>query len=196
MRFLREFGFKYVYITDIDMMICPEIPTLLDFHLKEIKETGLCYSNTPRWKEPMGDNRMTGLHFVTKEWWRQTEIASAHELDRLVKGEIGGCKCDDELMLMRIIKASGLPVADRRPLIPRHHGIHLGTLRDYRKMTLQARRNAVHRRIGMEKAAYWLGLIKTPEYGRIFSEIKKTDKQATWELTELEKFCHQITGQL
>lgn len=185
---------RYTYITDIDMMICPETPSLLDFHLAEIKATGLCYSNVPRWKEPMGENRMTGLHFVTKDWWEITAEVRKNEYARLQRGEIGQLKCEDELMLMRIIKASGLPVTERSHLISRHHGIHLGTLRDYRKMTIQQRRVAVHRRVSHEKAKYWLDLIETPEYKGIFKEIIKRDQQATWELKELEKYCRQIAG--
>lgn len=185
---------KYVYITDIDMMICPETPSLLDFHLREIEKTGLCYSNVPRWKEPMGENRMTGLHFVTKEWWGKTYDARAFEQVRLMRGEIGSLKCEDELMLMRIIKASGLPLTERGHLVSRHHGIHLGTLRDQRDKTLQQRRNAIKSRVNVEKASYWLDLIDTVEYRDIFREIIKQDLQAVWELKELEKFCHQIAG--
>ncbi|MBE3122181.1 MAG: hypothetical protein IMZ53_01435 [Thermoplasmata archaeon] len=185
---------KYTYITDIDMMICPETPSLLNFHLNEIKQTGLCYSNVPRWKEPMGENRMTGLHFVTDDWWDKTNNARHYELNRLLNAEIGSCKCEDELMLMRIIKASGLPVTERGHLVSRHHGIHLGTLRDQRDKTLQQRRNAVKSRVSVEKALYWLNLVDTPEYRGIFKEIIKRDLQAVWELRELEKYCRQIAG--
>lgn len=185
---------KNIYITDIDMMICQESISLLDFHLNEIKQTGLCYSNVPRWKEPMGENRMTGLHFVTDEWWDRTIEARKKEFRRLTVGEIGSLKCEDELMLMRIIKASGLPVTERGHLVSRHHGIHLGTLRDQREKTLQQRRNAIKSRVSVEKATYWLNLIDTVEYRDIFRDIIKRDLQAVWELKELEKFCHQIAG--
>ncbi len=184
----------YTYITDIDMMICPETTCLLDFHILETMKTHLCYSNVPRWKEPMGENRMTGLHFVTKEWWWRTMKARGEELARLERGEIGSLKCEDELMLMRIIKASGLPVTERGHLVSRHHGIHLGTLRDQRQKTIQQRRNAIKSRVSVEKASYWLDLIETVEYRDIFREIIRQDLQAVWELKELEKHCRQIAG--
>jgi hypothetical protein len=185
-------GYQYVYITDIDMMICPEKPTLLEYHLKEIAETGLCYSNTPRWKEPMAENRMTGLHFVTSQWWGVTERERFFNAENVMHGKIGNLKCDDELMLMRIIKGSGLPVAARRPLVQRHHGIHLGVLRDYKKETLQRLRNAVMWRVGVEKAVYWLGLIKEPGYQEIYKKLAHTDSQIIQELKLLEKYCRQI----
>ena len=194
MRFLFPVapGYKYIYITDIDMMICPETPSLLDFHLAEIMETGLCYSNVPRWKEPMGENRMTGLHFVTEEWWGVTHEARAKETIRLVNGEIGSCKCDDELLLMRIVRASGLRVTDRKHLISRHHGIHLGTLRDYRQFSYQKRRANVYKRLKGDKARFWVEFVETEEYRSLFSAIRKADEQAKWELEELEKFARQI----
>lgn len=183
--------YKNVYITDVDMMICPETPSLLDFHRAEMRETGLYYSNVPRWREPMGENRMTGLHFVGSQWWIASELAREHERQRLFCGEIGDCKCDDELMLMRIIKNSGLPVTQTSNLLRRHHGIHLGTLRDYRGETLQKRRGAVYSRI-RPHAGYWRELIETEDYKKLFAEIRRQDKDAEWELKELEKFVRQL----
>ena len=143
-RYLMELRtYKYVYITDIDMMIMRETPTLLDFHLAEIENTGLPYSNVPRWHEPMGENRLTGLHFVTNAWWDITKKARDEERRRLYAGEIGNMKCDDELMLMRIVKNSGLAVPPNSELLCRHHGIHLGTYRDYKPKGLQSLKAAL-----------------------------------------------------
>jgi hypothetical protein len=195
MRFLvlPDAPHKYTYITDVDMMICPETQAILDFHTEEMTRTGLCYSNVPRWKEPMGENRMTGLHFVSDSWWEKTYVARTGERDRLHGGDIGSCKCDDELMLMRIIKRSGLAVTERGNLLRRHHGIHLGTLRDYRNQTLQKRRCNVLTRI-RKHAGYWCDLIETEDYKKLFADIQKQDKEATWELKELEKFARQTAG--
>jgi hypothetical protein len=102
-------------------------------------------------------------------------------------------KCDDELMLMRIVKNSGMPVTKRSNLLVRHHGIHLGTFRDNRKESIQKRRNAAYSRI-RPHARYWLGLIETPEYKSLFRGIQKQDEQAAWELKEAEKYAHQLGG--
>jgi len=178
-----------VYITDIDMMICPEKVRIEAFHKAEIEQTGYCYSNSPRWKEPHGENRLTGLHYVTKEWWDRTLLMRSFELNALQDGKLGHCKCDDEMMLMRIVKNSGLPVTKQSQLTSRHHGIHLGTVRDYAKETIQSRKSALKERIDRFRANYWLKLIETQEYRSIFATIQKQDKQATWELQELERFC-------
>ena len=177
-----------VYITDVDMMICPEKVSIQDFHREEIRQSGLCYSNSPRWKEPHGENRLTGLHYVTSEWWKETIKQRKIEYGKLVNGKIGNCKCDDEMMLMRIVKESGLPVAKYGPLINRHHGIHLGTIRDYAGGTLQTKKVVLRQRIDKERAWYWCNLIDTEDYRKLFAEIQKQDKQATYELKELEKF--------
>ncbi len=177
------------YITDVDMMICPESVDIQHFHRAEIEKTGLCYSNSPRWREPHGENRLTGLHYVTNNWWEVTQEQRNIEFAKLEKGEIGHVKCDDEMMLMRIVKNSGLPVAKYGPLLNRHHGIHLGTVRDYANDTVQKRRSALQQRIDKNRAKYWCDLIDTDDYKKLFAEIKKQDKQATWELNELEKFC-------
>lgn len=183
--------YNYVYITDIDMLICPESPSLLTFHTLEMEKTGLPYSNVPRWKEPMGENRLTGLHFIEERWYTRTFEAREKELYNLKNGLIGSCKCDDELMLMRIVKASGLDIPERGNLLRRHHGIHLGTLRDYRDKTLQQRRNNVRTRI-RPHAGYWCNLIETADYKAIVRTIR--DKDLLWELKELEKFARQIAG--
>ena len=80
-----------VYITDVDMMICPEKVSIQDFHREEIRQSGLCYSNSPRWKEPHGENRLTGLHYVTSEWWKETIKQRKIEYGKLVNGKIGNC---------------------------------------------------------------------------------------------------------
>lgn len=177
-----------IYITDIDMMICPEKVSIQDFHRDEIRKSGLCYSNSPRWKEPHGENRLTGLHYVTSEWWKATSAQRTIEYNKLVAGEIGHCKCDDEMSLMRIVKNSGLEVAKYGPLINRHHGIHLGTIRDYADKTYQTMKTVLRQRIDRERAWYWCNFIDTEDYKKLFREIEKQDKQATMELKTLEKF--------
>lgn len=177
-----------IYITDVDMMICPEKVSIQDFHRNEIRQSGFCYSNSPRWKEPHGQNRLTGLHYVTNEWWNKTELRRSYYINELCEGRLGHNKDDDEQMLMRIVKESGLEVPKYGPLINRHHGIHLGTIRDYAGDTLQTKKTVLRQRIDKERAWYWCNLIDTEDYRKLFIEIEKQDKQATYELKELEKF--------
>jgi hypothetical protein len=57
--------------------------------------------------------------------------------------------------------------------------------------TVQKMRSAMKARLSKEKAVYWCNLIETVEYKKLFSDIKRQDRQATQELTILEKFARQ-----
>lgn len=193
----REFhDYKYVYITDIDMMIVREPVSILDFHTNEINETGLCYSNTPRGMEERGFDRLTGLHFVTQEWWGATHEARYDYLRKLEMGLIGDVAIHDELMLMNIVKESGLQVAPpKRDLICRHHGLHLGTVRAHKHETLQKLRRDVFIRVSVQRAKEWMKVVETPEYRSIMQDIKRRDKMAYDELCIMEKFTRQRSNE-
>lgn len=188
--------YKYVYITDIDMMIVRESVTILDFHTNEINETGLCYSNTPRGNEERGFDRLTGLHFVTQEWWENTKGIRKKYLKMLSDCEIGEVAIHDELMLMNIVKESGLPVSPpKRDLICRHHGLHLGTVRAHKHETLQKLRRDVFIRVSVQRAKEWMKVVETPEYRSIMLDIKRRDKMAYDELCIMEKFTRQRSNE-
>jgi hypothetical protein len=193
----KEFDYyKYVYITDIDMMIVREPVSILDFHTNEINETGLCYSNTPRGTEERGFDRLTGLHFVNQEWWGATHEARYDYLRKLEMGLIGDVAIHDELMLMNIVKESGLPVAPpKRDLICRHHGLHLGTVRAHKHETLQKLRRDVFIRVSVQRAKEWMKVVETPEYRSIMQDIKRRDKMAYEELCIMEKFTRQRSNE-
>jgi hypothetical protein len=140
------------------MMIMPETPSLKDFHIQEMQESGLCYSNTPRGTEERGADRVTGLHFVGFEWFNKTYDARRKYLERCMNGEYTN-RIDDELILMRVIKESGLEVPRKRPLMKRHHGIHFGTLRAYKSHDRKHRFEQLRLRISPERARQWQELI-------------------------------------
>jgi hypothetical protein len=188
--------YRYVYITDIDMMIVREPVSILDFHLSELSETGLCYSNTPRGMEERGFDRLTGLHFVTQYWFEKTKDARSNFLKKLCDNEIGEVAIHDELMLMDIVKESGLPVAPpKKDLICRHHGLHLGTVRAHKHETLQKLRRDVFIRVSVQRAKEWLKVVETPEYRSIIQDIKRRDKMAYDELCIMEKFTRQRSNE-
>lgn len=185
-------GFDYCYITDIDMMIMRENPTLLDFHIAEMKETGLCYSNCIRGGgEEDGANRLTGLHFVNRQWWNDTRAVRDRYLMALKRGSFGHIAIDDELMLMKIVKESGLGIVPRRTLVVRHHGIHLGTFRAKKTATIQERKRAARIRITADYARQWQEIVSTPEYVKMYEKIRTKDREAAYELYEADKFTKQ-----
>jgi hypothetical protein len=184
--------YQYFYITDIDMMILREDPGIVAYHLKEMQAQSLCYSNSPRGTEAFGHLRLTGLHFCNHDWYMHTYPARMMYLAELKAGKIGNIAIEDELMLMNIVKESGLTLPQPMyKLVNRHHGIHLGTLRAHSKETIQKRRSHVFIRVSPHKAKQWLEIIGKREYVNILSAIYKKDRMAYNELMEMEKFCQQ-----
>lgn len=120
--------YDYVLITDIDVMIMREEPTLLERRLHRMRKYGLnCYDN--HISVINGDNsKMPGMHFVTKDWWDKTRKAR-REYAEILKNHIIQ-KDFDELMLYQIIKKSGLPIQDKKPMAGTEHGWHLGAYRN------------------------------------------------------------------
>jgi len=155
--------FDYVYITDIDMMILEEKVSLLNFHLNEMSETGLCYSNSRRnkkhWK---GTTSLTGLHFVSQKWFNKTE-KSRKNYDELLKvGSVGEKREFDGFLLYLMCKESGLKTPEKYPLAMRHHGYHLANARlfhTYKK---------INKRLSVEKAEKWMKIRNTETFERIY----------------------------
>lgn len=143
-------GYDYVYITDIDMMITPEKVDLLYYHLNEMGETGLCYSNSLRnskhWK---GTESFTGLHFVSKEWFERTEKSRLKYHTKLRMGRVGSKREYDGHMLYLMAKESGLEICKKLKLAQRHHGIHLGNFRLFKTMV------KLKKRMNEEKCLKW-----------------------------------------
>lgn len=133
-RFLTSNGdYDRVYITDIDMIHLTCCGDLWAHHEAIGKQYGTCYSNTCRRREPLGAQRMTGLHMCLPGWYEATSVSRNEEQEALDRRVIGKGRFDDELMLRRIVERSGLPVLDHPGnLVKRHFGIHMGTIRAYR----------------------------------------------------------------
>lgn len=110
-RFLEtpELVSEYTYIGDIDILILENITGL---HLKNMKKTGLPYSNILR---PDGKS-LTGLHFTkTGEYYPLAEIQ-----DKSIR---------DEDMLYEMIILRGLPLPGEEDKFRPMHGFHLSLSR-------------------------------------------------------------------
>jgi len=182
---------KYVYISDVDMMILREDPTLLDFHLAEMEKDKLCYSNSPRTTEPQGPQRLTGLHFATKLWYTRTAEARRNYIHMLNNGELGQHKFDDELILMKVCKDSGLEIPKARPLVRRHHGIHVGTIRaySYKRHSRNTLSQQLKMRITIEQARQWLSYYDDPIFQAIVQKVSRRNRIIKLELEKLFSFC-------
>ncbi len=116
--------YDFVLITDSDMLIKREDPTLLDQHAAHMEVFDLkCYQN---YVGSMYENspRLPGIHFVTKDWWGPTRgTRQKYGLDLRQNGSHGWEW--DEVMLGKIVRESGLPLQDE-PSLWANHGVHLG----------------------------------------------------------------------
>lgn len=176
-----------VYVTDIDMMIFRECPTLQEFHKTEMIDTGLCYSNSLRNNnEENAYERVTGLQYNTPEWYEKTAERRAYYHAEVLAGRVGKNRIDDELMLKKIIVESGLPLPPKKSLIHRHHGIHLGICRAYRWQSHHLRQTAMMRRISPEQAIKWQTVIGADNYPSMMERIG--DPDILWDLNEMDIF--------
>lgn len=182
----------YVYINDVDMMVLRESISIVDFHTAEMRETGLCYSNTPRRREYLGTSRLTGLHFVNQEWYPRTSKQRELYENMLKNGEIGNSRFDDELVLMKIARESGLKIPKPRQLLNRHHGIHLGTIRSYVNRTNQTINAQLGMRITPEYAQQWIAFYDDPDFQTIVKVISEKNRTIKNELTILYAFCRRL----
>src|SRR5574343_1717775 len=89
------------YITDVDMLLLPELISLVEFHEAEMVESGLPYSNSHRSvQEERGLERMTGLHYCNRKWYADTIDEREAIMLEMAEGKIGDGRIDDELILM------------------------------------------------------------------------------------------------
>ncbi len=183
--------YKYVYVTDVDMMILCEPVPILEFHKLQMEIDKLSYSNSPRTTEPQGSQRMTGLHFATKLWYVRTAEARRKYMHMINNGELGRHKFDDELILMKVCKESGLGIPKARPLVRRHFGIHLGTIRaySYKRHSRNTLAQQLKMRITIDQAKQWLSYYDDPEFLAIVQHVSKRNRIIKLELQKLYSFC-------
>lgn len=176
-----------VYITDIDLMILPEKQSIYDFHHAEMDFHCLCYSNSPRDNDELHSfERLTGLHYATKEWYRRTEEHRATALHLLNNNHLGNQRIDDEITLKNICLLSGVGIPPKRNLLKRHHGVHLGVIRAWKKHGIQTVRTKLRIRVTPERALEWQRVVAEPQYKEILGRIQ--DKEIRREFEMLDKF--------
>jgi len=162
------FGFKYAYFTDIDVLVRPEATPLLEQHVEVLEKTGLCYENLSL-THPEG-RRMPGVHFIdVKQWFPIVQNAVRAEREALKQPNAAKAWDYDELMLHRIVEASGagLPPPWIKPSEPwRWHGLHLGS---YRRKKEGRRLRDLHAR-DRDLLKYLLG---NSEFNRILQICQK-----------------------
>lgn len=178
--------YENVYITDIDMMIVSQSVDLLYYHLNEMGETGLCYSNSLRnskhWK---GTESFTGLHFASKEWFERTEEARQKYWTKLRLGRVGSKREYDGHMLYLMAKESGLGKCKKLKLAERHHGIHLGNFRLFKTMV------KLKKRMNTDKCLKWQEWQRDPLFRRICALVSN-DPKVKLQLKAMDLHCKVV----
>lgn len=140
--------YDYVYLTDVDLLIMPEQPSLLEQHIQHCETLGLPYSNFVR----LNTKRLTGLHFMkSKEYF----LAIAPVVDKYAawiqeKGiheVMGEGRSHGERLLYRIVEESGLGLPPSKcerakalnlnnynqVCFGPYHGVHIGLGRSVKR---------------------------------------------------------------
>lgn len=177
--------FSHIYITDIDMMIMREHRDIGYFHLIEMSETGMCYSNSLRNAlHYAGSKSLTGLHFASLEWFERTNDLVSEYRDLLKEGILGTYREFDGVMLYRIADRSGCGLPGKYRLTKRHHGIHLGNFRLFGKNRLK-----LDTRITMEHRARWMQFMGDSVFRNICETCRNDNAEMDSQLRDLELFC-------
>lgn len=114
--------YNYIYIGDVDIIICKEEASLLNQHLNHCKKLNSPYSNSVR----PDSKRLSGLHFIKKNEYYAKMDSIIFKYKEILK--LGGLRNErNEEVLYKMVVESGLflPLGWFRP----HHGIHLGRWR-------------------------------------------------------------------
>ncbi len=141
-RELKEFD--YAYMGDVDFLLFKETPSLLQAHIRHLKQIGLPFSNAIR----KDSSRLTGLHFIhVASYYEKMDTIISEYLLNKSKIRVAAKKHekDDEEFLYKIIK-QGIGFGGIEEKIIQggeyfyrpHHGSHLGVLRGEKMVKMRA----------------------------------------------------------
>ena len=127
-------------ITDIDLMFFNHEPTHYQYHdIMAGSLGGDYYAHHAPWKKPerfpggwKGEKERIagGLVYVKPEWWEKTESIRKKYMGKLLIGEIGTYREEDEVVLCKILKEAGYRITSSKHLPTQYRGIHLGDFKD------------------------------------------------------------------
>lgn len=134
-------AYDYAYIGDIDILFLPEQMSILDFHIRQLSELQLPFSNKVRLdKHGALTQRLTGLHFFkTKEYFEKVNpIISRIKMDQSYRDNYLKGLERDEIFLYKLNKDAfdfgpELLSTAQRPW----HGLHLGITRGNKDLDIQ-----------------------------------------------------------
>ncbi len=155
-------GFDYIYMGDIDILICKEDLPLHLQHITHSSKYNIPYSNSVR----PNSERLSGLHFIIKEKYFQSTLSVIKKHATLLKGrKLGAVK--NENLLYNIIRESKLPLPPGwfRP----HHGIHLGVWRKQNVRISEEKWNTMGRNEYVKYYKYFLSVAANEQYKKVYA---------------------------
>jgi hypothetical protein len=183
-------GYEYFFITDIDVMICQENPNLMESRLNDLIG---CYSNTRRDQDFTGEiGRLTAPHFFHSSWWDKTREARNHFKHELESGTIGRNLWDNEVILYKLAKLSGLKIPPVGDPFKYHCGIHLGNQRNIEGFNEEHKRRYMLAHISREWSVEWRRTSKMRGYVKAKEAMRLKDRQAYTEVVTVEKYVDMI----
>lgn len=168
-------AYDYMYIGDIDIIICKEKESLLDQHLKHCIDINLPYSNSVR----PNSERLSGLHFVKKNEYYEKVNDVMQKYRILLKNSVLRDAKNEET-LYKIVKESGflLPNGWFRP----HHGLHLHLWRKKKSPLI----DGVLREVGKNTYEGYYEFYKSLKKDLLFKEVYDVEKLV--ELSNMEEY--------
>jgi len=132
-----NYGFyDNILITDIDFILFPTNPSIFEYHIAEMKKNNWCfYGHHGPWNKGCtfeggwkGEHeRISGGFFlITQEWLARTYKSRLKHYELVKEGKEGIYREEDEVILCKIQKESGLPVPKEKTTQMEFCGIHLG----------------------------------------------------------------------
>ena len=198
--------FDFIWVTDIDIMILREEPGILEYHAADLE--GQCFSNSIRTASGTysfgkqswdGTQCLSGLHFFTPRWLTAIEPQAAKYRELLKTAEVGWGF--DGRMLFLMCKNLGYKIPGKKPLIKRHHGIHIGTFRLWGEglqyvnrpgsdpMTKEQADSCIKKRVKDWKVTRWKEYMQDPMYSHIVSRM--TNPDVISQVKKLEEYCNE-----
>jgi len=131
--------FKYIYVGDIDIIICKEDPAeitsthpLVSMHVEHMVKRGLYYHNVLKHPE----NRLGGLHFYDSEnWYKTVGPVIEKNKEAILEKAIANPKMSCEYSLYDMVVQAGIGLPERSSSWREElyfHGLHLGRFRSIR----------------------------------------------------------------
>lgn len=135
------YEFDYVYIGDIDILFLEEDLSIPDFHIRQMKQLGLPFSNKVRVdKNGIITKRLTGLHFLkTKEYFEKiNSIILKIKNDKSYREKyFEGLNRDEEFLYRLNMDAFNFSPLQLSKAERPWHGMHLGITRGNKNVDIK-----------------------------------------------------------